>query len=145
MILVGNNPASLAYIGMKKRRAEEVGVSFILKNFPETISESELENEIKILADDTTISGIIVQMPLPKHLNAEKIIEKIPAEKDVDGFTRAQIGNMFLGNPGLYSCTPKGIMTLLSEYSIDPKGKNVAILGRSNIVGKPMAILMINA
>lgn len=119
---------------MKKKRAEEVGMNFVLKKLEKDISKEELANEVKKLAKEKNISGIIVQMPLPAHINAEKIIEIIPEHKDVDGFSRTQIGNMFLSKRGLYSCTPKGIMTLLSVYNIDVVGKNVVVLGRSNIV-----------
>lgn len=145
VILVGDNPASLQYIKMKRKRAEEVGMNFLLKNFEASISEAELLHEIEKLAENPEINGLIVQMPLPKHINEEKIIEKIPAHKDVDGFTTTQIGNVFLGKKWLPSCTPQGIMTLLDAYNIDIKGTKVAILGRSNIVGKPMALMMINA
>lgn len=145
VILVGDNPASLAYIRMKQKRAEEVGMNFILKKFDTSITEASLKQEISILWADTSVSGIIVQMPLPKHINEVHIIETIPPEKDVDGFSKSQIGNMFLGSPGLYSCTPQGIMKLLEYYNIGLTGKKVTILGRSNIVGKPLSILMINA
>ncbi len=93
---------------------------------------------------DTNIHGIIVQAPLPSHIDAFRIVECIPEEKDVDGFTRAQIGNVFLGHDGLWSCTPKGIITLLDTYDIELTGKKVAIVGRSNIVGKPLALMLIN-
>lgn len=145
VVQVGNNPASTAYIKMKQKRAEEVGFDFFLKKLDESISQTELENEVTTLANQTNVTGLIVQAPLPKHLDMNKILECIPENKDIDGFTKAQIGNMFLGHDGLASCTPKGIMTLLSAYSIDVRGKNVAILGRSNIVGKPMTLMMINA
>lgn len=113
VVLVGKNPASLAYIKMKKKRAEEVGMNFFLKTLDAHISQTELENTVATLASQSQISGIIVQAPLPNHLNIASVIEKIPPHKDVDGFSHRQIGNMFLGREGLYSCTPKGIMTLL--------------------------------
>lgn len=145
VVLVGDNPASLAYIKMKKRRAEEVGLNFYLKKFDKNISQNELEKEIALLVAQPQITGLIVQAPLPKHLDMQKILALIPENKDIDGFTKSQIGNIFLGKKWLASCTPAGIMTLLDAYNINLEGKNVVILGRSNIVGKPMALLAINA
>lgn len=145
VVLVGNNPASLAYIKMKKKRCEEVGMNFLLKKFDKNISQNELETEVQKLANNPQVTGLIVQSPLPNHLDMEKILEFIPENKDIDGFTRSQIGNIFLGKNKLASCTPAGIMALLQENNIKIAGKNVAILGRSNIVGKPMALMMINA
>lgn len=145
VILVGNNPASLAYIKMKKKRAEQVGMNFFLKKLDNNITQEELENEVKKLSQEKNISGIIVQMPLPQHIDSDKIIDCIPEEKDVDGFTKSQIGNMFLGKKWLYSCTPKGILTLLQSNNIDIVWKNIAVIGRSNIVGKPMSLLLLNA
>lgn len=145
VVLVGDNPASLAYIKMKKKRAEEVGMNFYLEKIDKNISQTELENTVEKLASQKQISGIIVQAPLPAHLDIRKVIEKIPSQKDVDGFSQTQIGNMFLQNEGLYSCTPKGIMTLLETYNIELASKNIVVIGRSNIVGKPMALMLINA
>lgn len=145
VVLVGENPASLAYIRMKEKRAREVGMGFGLYKFPVTITQAELEDEVETLSRDERIHGIIVQAPLPSHIDRYTVTECINPEKDVDGFTKTQIGNMFLGHDGLWSCTPKGIMTLLSHYNIDVAGKNVVIVWRSNIVGKPMALMMINA
>lgn len=145
VVLVGENPASLAYIRMKEKRAREVGMGFGLYKFPVTISQIELEEEVRRLSRDERIHGIIVQAPLPSHIDRYAVTECIDSTKDVDGFTRTQIGNMFLGHDGLWSCTPKGIMTLLRHYDIDVAGKNVVVVGRSNIVGKPMALMLINA
>lgn len=145
VVLVGENPASLAYIRMKEKRAREVGMGFGLYKFPITITQTELEEEVRTLSRDERIHGIIVQAPLPSHIDRYTVTECIDPRKDVDGFTKTQIGNMFLGHDGLWSCTPKGIMTLLSHYDIDVAGKDVVIIGRSNIVGKPMALMMINA
>lgn len=145
VVLVGDNPASLAYIKMKRKRAEEVGMNFFLKKFDKNISQNELENEVQKLAQSPQITGLIVQAPLPRWLDMDKVLEFIPENKDIDGFTKMQIGNIFLGRDGLASCTPKGIMTLLDAYNISITGKNVAILGRSNIVGKPMTLMMISA
>lgn len=145
VVLVGDNPASLAYIRMKEKRAREVGMGFGLYRFDPNISQTELEEEVRSLSRDDRIHGIIVQAPLPAHIDRYAVTECIEASKDVDGFTRTQIGNMFLGHDGLWSCTPKGIMTLLHHYQIDVRGKHVVVLGRSNIVGKPMALMLINA
>lgn len=145
VVLVGDNPASLSYIKMKEKRAREVGMGFWLYRFEKDISQKELEEAVRYLSKNEQINGIIVQSPLPKHINANEIIDCIDPEKDVDGFTKVQIGNMFLGHNGLWSCTPKGIMAILSYYKIDLRWKNVAVIGRSNIVGKPMALMLINA
>lgn len=145
VVLVGENAASLAYIRMKEKRAREVGMGFGLYKFPATISETDLEKEIKKLSHDERIHGIIVQAPLPSHIDRYNVTESIDPAKDVDGFTKVQIGNMFLGHDGLWSCTPKGIMTLLKHYDIGLVGKNVTVIGRSNIVGKPMTLMLINA
>lgn len=145
VVLVGENPASLAYIRMKEKRAREVGMGFGLYKFPVNISQVDLEEEVERLSRDERIHGIIVQAPLPSHIDRYAVTECIDSAKDVDGFTRTQIGNMFLGHDGLWSCTPKGIMTLLRHYDIEVAGKNVVVVGRSNIVGKPMALMLINA
>ena len=145
VVLVGNNEASLAYIRMKEKRAREVGMGFGLYRFDADISQDELESEVRRLSVDERIHGLIVQAPLPAHIDRYAVIECIDPEKDVDGFTKTQIGNMYLGHDGLWCCTPKGIMTLLKYYKIDIEGKNVVIIGRSNIVGKPMALMLINA
>lgn len=145
VVLVGENPASLAYIRMKEKRAREVGMGFGLYKFPVNISQIELEEEVERLSQDDRIHGIIIQAPLPSHIDRYTVTECIDPGKDVDGFTKNQIGNMFLGHDGLWSCTPKGIMTLLRHYDIEVAGKNVVVIGRSNIVGKPMALMLINA
>lgn len=145
VILVGENPASLAYIRMKEKRAREVGMGFWLYKFDVDISQKDLEDEVRRISDDDRIHGLIVQAPLPSHIDRYAVTECINPTKDVDGFTKTQIGNMYLGHDGLWSCTPKGIMTLLRYYEIDVTGKNVVIIGRSNIVGKPMALMLINA
>ncbi|GAB0174202.1 MAG: bifunctional methylenetetrahydrofolate dehydrogenase/methenyltetrahydrofolate cyclohydrolase FolD [Candidatus Altimarinota bacterium] len=145
VVLVGNNEASLAYIRMKEKRAREVGMGFGLYKYEATISQEELETEVKKLSSDDRIHGLIIQAPLPNHIDRYSVTECIDSRKDVDGFTKTQIGNMYLGHDGLWSCTPKGIMTLLKHYKIDVAGKNVVVIGRSNIVGKPMALMLINA
>jgi methylenetetrahydrofolate dehydrogenase (NADP+) / methenyltetrahydrofolate cyclohydrolase len=145
VVLIGDNPASLAYIRMKEKQAREVGMGFGLYRFPTTITQTELESEIKTLSEDDRIHGLIVQSPLPAHIDRYSVTECIDEAKDVDGFTRAQIGNMFLGHDGLWSCTPKGIMTMLAYYHIDVGWADVVVIGRSNIVGKPMTLMLVNA
>lgn len=144
-VLVWDNPASVAYIRMKEKRAHEVGMAFQMVHFPVDITQEELENQVKKLSKDPNIHGLIVQAPLPKHIDTFQIIECIDPAKDVDGFSRMQIGNVFLWQNWLWSCTPKGIMTLLAYYDISVSGKKVVVLGRSNIVGKPMSLMLINA
>lgn len=107
VVLIGDNPASLSYIRMKEKRAREVGMGFGLYRFPTTISQSELEREISTLSKNEKIHGLIVQSPLPNHIDRYAVIDCIDPDKDVDGFTKTQIGNMFLGHDGLWSCTPK--------------------------------------
>ncbi|MCK9273140.1 bifunctional 5,10-methylenetetrahydrofolate dehydrogenase/5,10-methenyltetrahydrofolate cyclohydrolase [Candidatus Gracilibacteria bacterium] len=145
VILVGNSPASLSYISQKEKWAKYVGLNFYLTKLNEDISQDKLEKEIIKFNEDKKISGFIVQLPLPKHINEQKIINLINPAKDVDGFTKENIGKLFLGdNSGLISCTPKGIKRLLEQYNISLVGKNVVIIGRSNIVGKPLSMLFIN-
>ena len=145
VVLVGDNPASLSYIRMKDKRAREVGMNFGLYRYETTITQTELEDAVRELSNNDKIHGIIVQAPLPTHIDPYAVINCIDPMKDVDGFTRAQVGNMFLGHDGLWSCTPKGIMTMLAYYRIEVRSKRVAVIGRSNIVGKPMALMLINA
>lgn len=142
-VLVGQNPASMTYIKMKKKRCAEVGIVSIDKELPETISEEELLSLISSLNHDPDIDGILVQLPLPRHIRTEKILEAIDPEKDVDGFHPLNVGRLLLGDKsGFFPCTPYGITILLGHSQIDPKGKHVVILGRSNIVGKPLAALL---
>ena len=145
VVLVWENPASLSYIRMKEKRAREVGMGFWLYRYESSISQNELENIVRDLSKNEKIHGIIVQSPLPSHINPYDVIDCIDPRKDVDGFTRSQIGNMFLWHDGLWSCTPKGIMTMLKYYQINVQWKNVAVIWRSNIVGKPMCLMLVNA
>lgn len=145
VILVWENPASMSYIRMKEKRAREVGMGFGLYRYEATITQNELEDVVWELSKNEKIHGIIVQSPLPSHIDPYAVIDCIDPNKDVDGFTRAQIGNMFLGYDGLWSCTPKWIMTMLKYYQIDVKWKDVTVIGRSNIVGKPMTLMLVNA
>lgn len=144
VIIVGNNPASKVYVQNKIKACEKVGFYSETKEFSDKISEDELLNEIEKLNNDSTIDGILVQLPLPKHINEMKVIEKISFEKDVDGFHTLNIGKMVIGEKnGFLPCTPYGIIQLLEEYKIEVAGKDVVIIGRSNIVGKPMALMLI--
>lgn len=145
VVLVWENPASMSYIRMKEKRAREVGMGFWLYRYETTITQNELEEAVRELSKNEKIHGVIVQSPLPSHIDPYAVIDCINPNKDVDGFTRAQIGNMFLGHDGLHSCTPKGIMTMLAYYQINVVWKNVTVIGRSNIVGKPMSLMLINA
>jgi methylenetetrahydrofolate dehydrogenase (NADP+) / methenyltetrahydrofolate cyclohydrolase len=142
-ILVGNNPASRAYVNAKKKRCAEVGILSIDHQFPEDISETKLLHEIAHLNANPAIDGILVQLPLPSSISAQKVMEAISPDKDVDGFHPINVGKMLIGETdGFFPCTPYGIVTLLKESQISVEGKHVVIIGRSNIVGKPLAALL---
>ena len=144
VVIVGNNPASQVYVKNKIRACENVGFYSENIELDENISEKELLQEIDKLNKNDRINGILVQLPLPSHINELKIIDSISPEKDVDGFHVANIGKMVIGDEtGFLSCTPYGIMQLLEEYKIEIAGKDAVIIGRSNIVGKPMALMLI--
>ena len=144
VVIVGNNPASQVYVKNKIRACENVGFYSENIELDENISEKELLQEIDKLNKNDRINGILVQLPLPSHINELKIINSISPEKDVDGFHVANIGKMVIGDEtGFLSCTPYGIMQLLEEYKIEIAGKDAVIIGRSNIVGKPMALMLI--
>ena len=144
VVIVGNNPASQVYVKNKIRACENVGFYSENIEFDENISEKELLQEIDKLNKNNRIDGILVQLPLPAHINELKIIDSISPEKDVDGFHVSNIGKMVIGDEtGFLSCTPYGIMQLLEEYKIEISGKDAVIIGRSNIVGKPMALMLI--
>ena len=144
VVIVGNNPASQVYVKNKIRACENVGFYSENIELDENISEKELLQEIDKLNKNDRINGILVQLPLPSHINELKIIDSISPEKDVDGFHVANIGKMVIGDEtGFISCTPYGIMQLLEEYKIEIAGKDAVIIGRSNIVGKPMALMLI--
>ena len=144
VVIVGNNPASQVYVKNKIRACENVGFYSENIELDENISEKELLQEINKLNKNDRINGILVQLPLPAHINELKIIDSISPEKDVDGFHVANIGKMVIGDEtGFLSCTPYGIMQLLEEYKIEIAGKDAVIIGRSNIVGKPMALMLI--
>ena len=144
VIIVGENPASQVYVRNKTRACENVGFYSETIELPASISEDELVEEVKKLNENDKINGILVQLPLPNHIDEMKIINTISPEKDVDGFHALNVGKMVLGDKtGFLPCTPYGIMQLLEEYKIDVIGKDVVIVGRSNIVGKPMALMLI--
>ena len=144
VVIVGNNPASQVYVKNKIRACENVGFYSENIELDENISEKELLQEIDKLNKNDRINGILVQLPLPAHINELKIIDSISPEKDVDGFHVSNIGKMVIGDEtGFLSCTPYGIMQLLEEYRIEISGKDAVIIGRSNIVGKPMALMLI--
>ena len=143
VILVGENPASCVYVKNKIKAAEFVGIKSLSFSLPETATENEVEDLVKTLSADRSVDGILVQLPLPKHLNEEKILSIIPAEKDVDGFTAENVGNTTLFKDGINSCTPAGIMYMLKSTGVPLSGKHAVIIGRSNIVGKPVALMLL--
>ena len=142
VILVGDDPASSSYVRSKGKRCDELG--FV--HFQYSLSEDSLESEVIALVEklnrDDSVDGILVQLPLPKHISAEKVINTIAPEKDVDGFSPYSMGRLALGNPSFIPCTPLGILKILENWKIETKGKRVCVIGRSNIVGKPMAIIL---
>ncbi len=141
-ILVGSNAASETYVASKVKNCKEVGITSTLLRFEESISEEELLKNIKELNDNKSIDGILVQLPLPCHISEEKVINTISPAKDVDGFHPVNVGKMVLGFPSFISATPYGILLLLQHYKIETSGKNVIVIGRSNIVGTPISILL---
>lgn len=144
VIIVGENPASQVYVRNKTRACEKVGFYSETIKLEENISEDDLIKKIEELNEDDKIDGILVQLPLPKHIDELKVINSIKPEKDVDGFSNVNVGKMVIGDgSGFLSCTPYGIMQLLEGYDIDVDGKDVVVVGRSNIVGKPMAMMLI--
>lgn len=145
VILVGNNPASQVYVRNKIKACEEVGIKSFAYYLPEETEESELKELILSLNVDNNIDGILVQLPLPKHINEGNILKLIPVEKDVDGFCAENVGKLSKNTPCLASCTPNGVMKMLEYYGIPVKGKKAVVVGRSDIVGKPMAMLLLNA
>ena len=142
VILVGNNPSSEAYVRMKGKATQELGMHSRQVNLPATISEAELLSNIKMLDEDPTIHGILVQTPLPDHIDANRVIMHIDPAKDADGFHPVNVGKMLIGMPALLPCTPHGIQELLVRSGNPPDGKHVVVVGRSNIVGKPVAAIL---
>ncbi|HMN48308.1 MAG TPA: bifunctional methylenetetrahydrofolate dehydrogenase/methenyltetrahydrofolate cyclohydrolase FolD [Ignavibacteriaceae bacterium] len=142
-IIVGDDPASQIYVSSKSKACEEIGMRSKTINLNAEISEEELLSIIKSFNEDKNYHGILVQLPLPKHINEARIIEAISPQKDVDGFHPISVGNLVIGKDTFASCTPAGIQELLIRYKIDTEGKHLVVVGRSNIVGKPIANLML--
>ncbi|MEA3331102.1 MAG: bifunctional methylenetetrahydrofolate dehydrogenase/methenyltetrahydrofolate cyclohydrolase FolD [Campylobacterota bacterium] len=145
VVLVGQDPASIAYVNMKKKACDRVGFYSITHDMPENISQEAIEKTIVMMNNDSNIDGILIQLPLPAQIDTTKILELVHPAKDVDGFHPFNVGRLTTGLDGFVPCTPLGVMELLSEYDIDVKGKNCVVVGASNIVGKPMAALLLNA
>jgi methylenetetrahydrofolate dehydrogenase (NADP+) / methenyltetrahydrofolate cyclohydrolase len=145
VILVGDDAASHSYVKMKARACKDVGFYSIVHEMPSSISQEEIIATISMMNQNPRIDGILVQLPLPKHIDTTKIIEVIDPKKDVDGFHPYNVGRMMTGLESFVACTPLGVMKLFEEYNIDLQGKDVCVVGASNIVGKPMANLLVNA
>jgi methylenetetrahydrofolate dehydrogenase (NADP+) / methenyltetrahydrofolate cyclohydrolase len=145
VLRVGDDPASAVYVGGKKKAALEVGFHGVEVHLPGTTTHQEVLDRVLALNADPTVHGILVQLPLPKQVDADAIIDAIDPAKDVDGFHPMNAGNLFIGRPGLRPCTPTGVMRLIAETGVSPHGKRAVIVGRSNIVGKPMAMMLLQA
>ena len=141
VVLVGEMKASASYVAQKEKFAGKAGILSEVMRFDNTITEEEILKQIENINADKSIHGVIVQLPLPEHISVAKVLNAIDPSKDVDGFTPNNVGKLFLGEDTLVSCTPKGIMSMLDSINIDLTGKNVTVIGRSNIVGKPVSIL----
>lgn len=143
VVIIGEDPASKIYVNNKIKATEECYIKSYSVRLPESISQQEAEDEVKKLAENPEVDGIIVQLPLPKKFDSAKILAHIPTEKDVDGLCAENLGKLFAGEKTLISCTPHGIIKLLKRYGIDFAGKNAVVIGRSNMVGKPVAGLLL--
>lgn len=143
VIQVGNDPASSVYVNNKKKACEYIGIRSLSYELPEETTQEELIELIRKLNSDSTVNGILVQLPVPKHIDENVIISTISPKKDVDGFHTQSVGALCIGTPGFVSCTPAGIVELLKRSDVDITGKECVVIGRSNIVGKPMSILML--
>ena len=143
VILVGDNPASQVYVRNKVKACEQTGIHSLLEKHDASLSEADLLARVHALNQDDSIHGILVQLPLPAHIDAQKVIEAIAPEKDVDGFHVASAGALMTGLPGFWPCTPHGCMKMLEHIGYDLRGKHAVVLGRSNIVGKPMALMLL--
>ncbi|MBC1570323.1 bifunctional methylenetetrahydrofolate dehydrogenase/methenyltetrahydrofolate cyclohydrolase FolD [Listeria sp. FSL L7-1426] len=144
VVLVGDNQASRTYVRNKQKRTEEAGMKSVLIELPENVTEEKLLSVIEELNEDKTIHGILVQLPLPKHISEEKVIDTINYDKDVDGFHPVNVGNLFIGKDSFVPCTPAGIIELIKSTGTQIEGKRAVVIGRSNIVGKPVAQLLLN-
>ena len=143
VILVGDNPASQVYVRNKVKACEDTGMHSVLETYDATLTEAALLARVAALNNDPTIHGILVQLPLPAHIDAHKVIEAISPAKDVDGFHVASAGALMVGQPGFWPCTPYGCMKMLESIGYDLRGKHAVVIGRSNIVGKPMAMMLL--
>jgi methylenetetrahydrofolate dehydrogenase (NADP+)/methenyltetrahydrofolate cyclohydrolase len=143
VVLVGDNPASQVYVRNKVKACSDAGLHSVLERYPATMTEAELLARIESLNTDATIHGILVQLPLPAHIDAHKVIEAISPTKDVDGFHVASAGALMVGQPGFWPCTPYGCMKMLESIGYKLRGKHAVVIGRSNIVGKPMALMLL--
>jgi len=145
VILVGDDPASHVYVRNKVKACEDAGLRSVLEKYNADLAEADLLNRINALNEDPTIHGILVQMPLPPHINAHKVIEAISTAKDVDGYSVLSAGELMAGLPGFRPCTPYGCMKMIESTGVDLRGKHAVVIGRSNTVGKPMALLLLQA
>ena len=143
VIQVGNDPASSVYVGNKKKACEYIGIESLSYELPQETTEEELLKLVRELNENSAVGGILVQLPLPDHIDEDKVLLAIAPEKDVDGFHPTNVGNLSIGRPGFVSCTPAGVIQLLKRSGIEIEGKECVVLGRSNIVGKPMAMLLL--
>lgn len=145
VLMVGDNPASAAYVRNKERACAAVGIASFGQHYPASTTQLELEQAIATLNQDDRVDGILIQLPLPDHLDSVTLLNQIDPTKDADGLHPANMGRLVRGEPGLRSCTPAGVMRLLQEYEIDLKGKQAVVLGRSILVGKPLALMLLEA
>ena len=145
VVLVGEDSASQVYVRNKIKACEEVGVKSFSYHLPAEATQQQVCDLVDELAADGNVHGILVQLPLPKHIDERAVLRRIPTKKDVDGFCAENVGNLAMNRETIAACTPFGVMKMLEAYGVDPKGKNAVVLGRSNIVGKPMAMLLLNA
>lgn len=145
VMLVGNDPASEVYVRGKVKACEDVGIASALVRLPDSATQEEVEIAVKNLVGDDTVTSVLVQLPLPHRLDAEQVLKLIPPEKDADGFAHENVGKLALGEECVTACTPKGVMELLERAGISVAGKRAVVLGRSKIVGRPMAMLLLNA
>jgi methylenetetrahydrofolate dehydrogenase (NADP+)/methenyltetrahydrofolate cyclohydrolase len=143
VVLVGDNPASQVYVRNKVKACEDTGMHSVLERYDATLTEADLLARVEALNNDPTIHGILVQLPLPAHMDAQKVIETISPAKDVDGFHVASAGALMVGQPGFWPCTPYGCMKMLESIGYNLRGKHAVVIGRSNIVGKPMALMLL--
>ncbi|MBF2073569.1 MAG: bifunctional methylenetetrahydrofolate dehydrogenase/methenyltetrahydrofolate cyclohydrolase FolD [Synechococcales cyanobacterium C42_A2020_086] len=145
VLMVGDNPASAAYVRNKEQACARVGIASFGSHLPANTPQVELEQRIEQLNHDDRIDGILVQLPLPNHLDAVRLLNQIDPDKDADGLHPTNLGRLVRGEPGLRSCTPAGVMELLNAYQLDPKGKHAVVMGRSILVGKPLALMLLAA